>query len=318
MYIIPSDSELWNSEIEKIFGGAIKGPVTLGGGSCMYILIKDLDDALEAYIATGMTDRHVLRVFSDERERAMAEGWERSGLRVTYRSQKIEYMHDTATITFPQVRDPVSGMKIALIPWFLIPGRPYPVFAYIFAIRHYQITGEKSLSESAAAAGKTFGIDSLNKSTVSRSIAAFGGFAESARIERPLAVDAPDTPTDAEMIGRIPELLRGSPAGTPAETAGGTPGSVPTPTIRAEAARMALSGVPDGHCSVTREAGSRKSGKRRGRKRPARPRGKPLKCVQQRMVFVDSRRIWEARKAFIGVCLGLAMDAATAHHRFLI
>ena len=251
----------------------------------------------------------------------MIRRWERNGLRAAYHRQQIDYMNWKATVTYLRVCDPATGTSISLIPWFMLPGRPYPVFAYVYAIWHYQSTGEKSLSLSAAAAGKLFGIGGLNKSTVSRNIKAMGDFIDLSHIDRPLATGACGSQSDEEMIGRIPEILRCSPPNESLEEIYGEMAKrLPAPINSKEAAKLALSGIPVEYSQIMKCGGNDPdNGKLRDcRKRPARPRKKGTRRVQRPLRFASPHQIEKARIAFIGICQALVLDAAATYRRFLI
>jgi hypothetical protein len=151
-------------------------PIALStGGGCIYILIKDINKELARFISTGRTEAAVFHTLSLEEMKATAECCEQHGLTLTYRSHCMEYMHRKVTITYPQVSNHATGIKVSLIPWFLLPDRPYPIFTYAYAIWHYNSSGKKSQRLSAAATGKVFGVSSFNKSTVCRNIKALEG-----------------------------------------------------------------------------------------------------------------------------------------------
>ena len=308
MDIILSGDDFWKNQIKNNFWVSL---ILSGEGSCMYLLIKDIGKELEEFILGGKAEATELHVFTAKQEKALISKWKGLGMEATYHSQQIEYMYRRVTVTYLRVRDPASDSAISLIPWFMIPGRPFPVFIYVYAIWHYQKTGGKSLRESAAAAGKLFGIKRLNKSTVSRNIKAMGEFIDIAHIDRPLAVEEPERPSDWEMIGLIPEILRGE---LPIESL-----ALPAPVNRAKASKRALSGIPVEFSRITKDRGPCSEKKARdSRKRPARARGKRLRRVQRQPEFVGFQQIEKTRIAFIGICRAIVLDAASTYHRFLI
>jgi hypothetical protein len=63
-------------------------------------------------------------------------------------------MESSVIIKYLQVLNPKTDVSISLIPWFLLSGRPYPVFIYIYANWHYESFGKKSMKQSAIATGK--------------------------------------------------------------------------------------------------------------------------------------------------------------------
>ena len=227
--------------------------------------------------------------------------------------------HNRITINYLQVHNPGKDIKISLIPWFILPGRPYPVFLYIYSIWHYQETGLNSLSKSAAAGGKLFGISKLNKSTVSRSIKAMEGFIDISRIDRPLSTDGREVPCGEEIFELVVEILENCPTLDSLEKElRGMVKHLPPPIKRAEAARLALSGIPAMYAKIIKGRAPCATG-HDARKRPARPKRKKKPAdPQNNFTFVAPWQITQIRKAFIEACRHLVLDAAVTYHRFLV
>jgi len=321
MSIVLSEDGFWKS---LITGGTPTPLILADGASCLYFLVEDVSEDLGDFIATGKTQLTSFHVFEEEREREMISHWEKLGLHVTYRSQQIEYMHrNRIAIVYLHVRDQENDMGISLLPWFLLPGRPYPVFVYIYSIRHYQTSAKKSLSRSAAATAKVFGIDGFNKSTLSRNLKALESFVGVTRIDRPLATIGQDAPSNgadtvgAVLVDRIPEILRSRPSIKTLEKEYGEMAKrLPEPINRAEAARRALGNMPGKSIDVIKESAPIAAKPRDARRRPAQPRTQ--KRVQRKLKFVGSHEIERVRKESIEKCRHIVMDAAVSYHRFLI
>ena len=316
MSILLSNDEFWKGLNKNNFPIPF---ILVGNELRWYYLIRDIDKGLEEFIVTGKTESTEFHVFSKDQEQAMVRNWRQLGFVVTYHSQQISYKHRRVAITYLQVCEPASGASISLIPWFMVPGRPFPVFVYIYAIWHYYSTGRKSLSVSAAVTGKLFGIKGFNKSTVSRNIKAMGNFIDISQIDRPLAADRRETLSDGEMISCIPEIMRDIPSiETLEEMYGEKVKRLPSPVSRAETVKHALSGIPENYSKITADRIPNDKNHNDHRKRPARPRGKKAKHVQRRLEFVGSQQIEATRIAFIRICRSLVLDAAGAYHQFLI
>ena len=60
-----------------------------------------------------------------------------------------------------------------VIPWFLIPGRPYPIQVYLFACSVYSANPGMGQRGAAEATRKMFKLEKLSHSTVSRSFRSF-------------------------------------------------------------------------------------------------------------------------------------------------
>ena len=99
-----------------------------GCGPRLFYLVKETGGDLKRFIDTGLTEVSEFHVLSEEEERGLAGQWEGRGLTVTYHSQKMDYMNEGFTVIYMRVSDPDSGANISIIPWFLLHGRPYPVF----------------------------------------------------------------------------------------------------------------------------------------------------------------------------------------------
>jgi len=66
-----------------------------------------------------------------------------------------------------------DGSFIVVIPWFLIPGRPYPVQIYMHACGLYSANPGMGQRAAAKATRAEFGLEKFSHSTVSRSFRAF-------------------------------------------------------------------------------------------------------------------------------------------------
>lgn len=66
-----------------------------------------------------------------------------------------------------------DGSFIVVIPWFLIPGRPYPVQIYMHACGLYSANPAMGQRAAAKATRAEFGLEKFSHSTVSRSFRAF-------------------------------------------------------------------------------------------------------------------------------------------------
>jgi hypothetical protein len=320
MDILHHKDGICNSLIKKTFTFPT---ILLDGASCLYILIKDINEELEKFIDTGITDQSgggepiEFRALPNEVELMMENEWIGLGFMTTYHSQNIFYMRKTVKVIYPRISNPETCMGISLIPWFMLPDRRLPVFIHLFAIWYYHETGERSLEESAAATGKMFRIDSYNKSTVSRNIKAFENFMDISKIGGPLIIDEPEGPSDKEMIGCISEILLGFKSIKELEGQYGKYiKNLPKP-IR-QTIKQILSVIPDKYTKIIKGEEPEHTKPRDGRARPPRARNKEAGRVQRRFKFADFAQVEEMRMDFIKYCRRLVMDAAVKHHRFLI
>jgi hypothetical protein len=304
--------------------------------SSLYYLISDVSEELAHFINTGKQpekDRGTNKeyhVFLSEQEEGMIKRWTELGMTVLYNRQQIKLVSQI-TITYMKVQNPKTGLSISIIPWFVVAGRPYPIFTYVYAIGHYQRAGKKSLEESAAAVRKLFGISNFHKSTVSRSLSAMEEFIDTSRLGQPLLAEAfkkpcclPDSQVelpkaDGDVIEQVSKILTAYPSFESLEREFGEKvRRLPQPIKRADKISHALSDIPDEpfEIIIRSKPGGRPS--RDHRKRPPQPRNKGPGFVQRPLKFVDYPQREEKRKAIIKICRYLALDAAITHHRFLV
>jgi hypothetical protein len=231
----------------------------------------------------------------------------------------MEYMHRKVTITYPQVSNHATGTKVSLIPWFLLPERPYPIFIYIYAIWHYNNSGKKSQRLTAAATGKVFGVDSFNKSTVCRNIKALEGLFDSIRTDRPITGKTTMTLSNRDVIGHIPDMLKCCTSiEALREMLGDNIEPAPEGINNRKTPAYALNDMPPEFLEVIIEAMPAGSRRRDTRIRPIRPRKRPANTVQRNLRFVDSAKIERIRRDFIAVCMCIAMESAIIYHKFLL
>ena len=90
---------------------------------------------------------------------------------VRYHSYQIEYTRHHEFVcpryTF------ADGTDVIVLPWFLIPGRPYPVQIYLYACELYCTSPTIGQRGAAEATRKKFRLNTFSHSTVSRSFRSF-------------------------------------------------------------------------------------------------------------------------------------------------
>jgi hypothetical protein len=91
---------------------------------------------------------------------------------VTYLSYHIEGRWCKHEVVCPRYTFAGGGF-VVVIPWFLIPGRPYPVQVYLYASGLYSANPAMGQRAAAKATRAEFGLEKFSHSTVSRSFAAF-------------------------------------------------------------------------------------------------------------------------------------------------
>jgi hypothetical protein len=97
-----------------------------------------------------------------------------AGYQERERSYKIKYQHKEYTVICLEFRDDKKGGEpIVIIPEFLVPGRPYPIYVYLYAIDLYSGAPEIGQRKAAAATRKHFGLTSFAHTTLGRALKAF-------------------------------------------------------------------------------------------------------------------------------------------------
>ena len=90
---------------------------------------------------------------------------------VTYLSYHIEWKRRKHEIICPKYLFADGGFVI-VIPWYLIPGRPYPIQVYLHACSLYSANPGMGQRAAAKATCAEFGLEKFSHSTLSRSFAA--------------------------------------------------------------------------------------------------------------------------------------------------
>jgi hypothetical protein len=92
---------------------------------------------------------------------------------IEYRHYKIKY-GNTYEVICPTYGLP-DGTPLTLIPYWLVPGRPYPIFVYLHANGLYSSNAEKGQRWAADETREKFGLETFSHSTVSRSLKSIEG-----------------------------------------------------------------------------------------------------------------------------------------------
>jgi hypothetical protein len=89
------------------------------------------------------------------------------------RSYQLKYLHKEYVVLCPEFRNGTES--IVLVPEFLVPGRIYPVYVYMYAIDLYSGAPEKGQRWAAEETRKQFGLVSFAHTTLGRALKAFIG-----------------------------------------------------------------------------------------------------------------------------------------------
>jgi len=312
MEMIPQNTGDRQEALSSVLCGL---PVVLAADAgTLYYLVRDIDQELEDFISTGRTETLAFQTLPGADMQPMADRWRRLGLDVAYLTHQMEYMGEKVTITYPQISNAATDMKISLIPWFLLNGRPYPVFAYAYAAWHYRTTDGASQQKTAETTGRLFGIESFHKSTVCRTIGLMEGIFGLSSADGPQGPEARGAPSPQELAELVPRILevRASIEAL-GEMCGGKAKRMPGPPRP-----RTFDDIPCEYSNVIKEAPPpARAARRDGRKRPARPRRGAPKRKRPRPESADPAHIEKIRKGFIAILREATIGAAIAYHRLL-
>jgi hypothetical protein len=97
-----------------------------------------------------------------------------AGYQERERSYKIKYQHKEYTVICLEFRDDKKGGEpIMIIPEFLVPGRPYPIYVYLYAIDLYSGAPAAGQRWAAEETRKYFGLVSFAHTTLGRALKTF-------------------------------------------------------------------------------------------------------------------------------------------------
>lgn len=251
-------------------------------GSKRYILLTELSEDLEEWISTGKTETLEFKALPEEKEREFRSMSERYGYTVAIGRQKMSFMNHEAEIVYLHIIEPKSGVGVALIPWFMLPRKKYPVFAYVYA-DCYRQEHKAGTRETAKATADLFGVG-MHYSTVSRikglGLTLFGTNNEMATEKTaPVSLD--------EVITTVHGIL--SEAANSGRQRAKRERSVPSiaPAVRKR--------KREPRCPAVCRTGGATNTK-----------------------FVGRPRLNDDAKRFISLCRNYVMIAATQNHRFLL
>ena len=91
---------------------------------------------------------------------------------VRYHYYHIEYNRHEYEVVCPRYTF-ADGRDVTVTPWFLMPGRPYPIQIYLHACALYSTNPEISQRGAAEATRAKFGLEKFSHSTVCRSFKSF-------------------------------------------------------------------------------------------------------------------------------------------------
>ena len=105
---------------------------------------------------------------------SLEEAYINAGYQRYERVYQIRYQHKEYTIICPEFRNDADGrLPVVIIPEFLIPRRPYPIYVYLYVIDLYSANPEKGQRWAAEATRKYFGLETFAHTTLGRALKAF-------------------------------------------------------------------------------------------------------------------------------------------------
>ena len=270
-----------------------------------YILLTELEDDLNRWVRTGKTEMLKFRVLPDNKEKMLSAMCRNLKLTVTRGSQMLQYCGRTAEIEYLRVKDSNAKTSVALIPWFMIPRKKYPVFVYLFTYWYCQLL-HKSEREAAMAAATLFGTE-IHYSVISRSANMARALLD---IKDPLPRTKPAAVSFDDILNAVPVLLK-----TAIDQVQLPPGCYPAAALT----NIPLCCANIIRLEVRRPANATPPVTTRRKKTPDDcPADKPSKKKPKYIQLVSDRKINKIRRVFIALCQRLVVNATKLYHRFLI
>lgn len=108
------------------------------------------------------------------RNRDLEKHYQEAGYQKRERVYKIKTQHKEYTVLCPEFwNDKDSSVPVVIIPEFIIPRRPYPVYVYLYGIDLYSNNPDMGQREAAETTRKRFGLSSFAHTTLGRALKAF-------------------------------------------------------------------------------------------------------------------------------------------------
>ena len=112
---------------------------------------------------------------------SLEEEYLNAGFQRYERSYQLKWQHMEYTILCPEFRSGEEGsLPVVIIPEFLIPKRPYPIYVYLYVIDLYSANPGKGQRWAAEATRKYFGLETFAHTTLGRALKAFVNSQETA------------------------------------------------------------------------------------------------------------------------------------------
>jgi len=124
------------------------------------------------------------------RDTEMEKKYLDAGYQQYERNYTIKVQYREYIVVCPEFRKGAAeASPIVILPDFMIPGRPYPVYVYLFAIRLYSTRPDKGQRWAAAETRKQFGLTTFSHTTLGRAMKAFACTIEENALTTDLGVE---------------------------------------------------------------------------------------------------------------------------------
>jgi len=119
----------------------------------------------------GRLDQSQQHTYQIDEDNNLNQKYQGDGYQKRERIYQLTYQYHIYTIICPEYRKQTD--IVLIIPEFLLPGRPYPIYVYLYAIEDYSKNPDKSQRHSAEATRKQFGLTTFAHTTLGRAIKRF-------------------------------------------------------------------------------------------------------------------------------------------------
>jgi hypothetical protein len=281
--------------------------VLFEGNFTRYILIADIPKELNDWIFADRTKTATFQVLSKGEQKELKAICRRLKLKYKRGWQKIKYMGHTAEIEYPIIRDPNTKMSVALIPWFMLPRKKFPVFIYLYA--DWCCRSQNTSEREAAAAVEQLFKTGIHYSVVSRSLNMVDNLLN---IEVQIPTSLPEAVAIGDIIKNISSYLTTAINQEQPQPSGGCPAVTVMQRITVRFAKIVRP-----KSSRPRKAKPPAPAPMR-KKQTAEPCFKDKKKKPKPEPFIKDKRVRRARQLFIILCRRFVLNAAILYHKFLI
>jgi hypothetical protein len=214
-------------------------------------------------------------------------------------------MGHAAEIEYPIISDPIAKTSVALIPWFMLPRKQFPIFIYLYA--YWCCRSQNTSVREAAAAVEQLFKTVIHYSVVSRSLNMVENLLS---IEVQIPTSLPAAVTISDIFKNISSYLTTAINQEQPQSSGGRPAVTVMQSITVRFVR------------IIQPKSSRSRKTKPPTSAPKREKQTAEPCSENKKIkpdpFIKPKRVRRTRQLFIILCRRLVLNAAILYHKFMI